>query len=321
MLNGLKNCLTSCPLKTYKVSKPPLYKNFLPSFCDLCSIDFNDPLQYPCDECSEVSKCTKCTAPSYVDILAPQNCVACDVFSTQVEDLVREGNYCKRCHGSCKSCFRSDSTSCLTCHAGKVLALTSQCVEPFNLVIAVAKAEFTTKQTYFEITFNHPVNILKVLKNSFKITLKDSEGKEKEYKLTRAHYSGSTLVFRGRITEKITNGSFTLISENDAFYKYMHSPQRILDLKNNPNAAPPTYSRDLAIYSVENLDNVFMDTITVPNVNYDPSSDASMNNIGAVSKGVFKSANGFVLLISIPAAVLLIKLFQMNDFMLLLSVN
>lgn len=108
---------------------------------------------------------------------------------------------------------------------------------------------------------------------------------------------------------------------NSEFIAYHWSLQRIADYQATGNFSNQViFDASRAIRSIVTDGNFFLKNITVPGVNFDFSAQNRLDIANKVTGSAMKTVTLSTMLISLPVAIMLIKIFQLVDFLVYFSV-
>lgn len=245
-----------------------------------------------CLKCNGLEACEMCDNDNSFFIYQTNGrCGSCSVEEGMY--LNKENNVCIACHQNCLTCYSREETSCLSCKEPRTLKSTGVCEPVLKNPISVLNT------TWDNITF-----IVKVNFNQF----------------LRKHYYDETfekLLYDDNDQLINSTGKFTNQGSNYFKYKVEFTSDKLIRngtmrfVNKNP----------LLISSSTEISSYFYGNITISGINNEAMS------LKAAAESIKGSAGFVIKLISIVAtvtalssAVVLIKLFQMIDYLMLLSV-
>lgn len=124
-----------------------------------------------------------------------------------------------------------------------------------------------------------------------------------------------------KIRASVHNGVFELRNSNSEFLQYHYSQERIEDFKQNGRFSnSDKFNTNTAIRSMASQGNFFLKNITVLNVNFDNEAGRKIDMANKVASSAMKTVTLSTMLISLPVAIMLIKIFQLVDFLVYFSV-
>lgn len=245
-----------------------------------------------CLVCDSSLSCLKCNVEDgYFINETNRHCTRCDPSSNYV---LINSEICKPCFEWCQTCSGNGKFDCLKCWENKVLNEAGSCGPKINNPIKIKYATYYEKNFSIRVQFNQKLEKMNFLAAFTPELLGDD---------------GAVIKHSGRyLLEGDTSFSYTIFFRE----KVQICAGKFRFTNNNPTM----------IKSLEETESYFYENFTVPSINnLLLGMTSTMNLVGEKTTIVIRAVSVAAAISALPTAVVLVKLFQMIDYLMLLNVN